>query len=126
MDDSSLFRADWAAVAPEIVKSASSLFLNGICIVLAILALYFSCHRGSPARHVLVCTIAVACTFAIAHMLHQVVFTVFLLRFLYSAGVAGETVGAGQHIQNSIGHLHGYPGSHRHLTGRIFVGFLPK
>ncbi|KAJ6584150.1 hypothetical protein DFH09DRAFT_267313 [Mycena vulgaris] len=95
----SFFQTDRALVVAEIIKSATSLFLYGICILLAAQAFYFLSRREPSSRHVLICGIAVTLVFATARMLHQVVFTAVLLRLLYP--VSGTTQ-AGKIMHGSI------------------------
>ncbi|KAJ7451582.1 hypothetical protein FB451DRAFT_1283677 [Mycena latifolia] len=102
--DSPNSRTAWAVVSPEIIKSATALFLNGICILLAVLALYFLVRRRSAGRHVFVCAIVVLSVFAIAQMIHQVVITGLMLR-LYSVA-AGDAIATAWHkTQSSIHNL---------------------
>ncbi|KAJ7816120.1 hypothetical protein B0H13DRAFT_2380593 [Mycena leptocephala] len=75
------FESDWAAVLPQIIQSASSLFLNG--------------------RSVLICAMTVAFILGTLQMIYQVVFTAMLLKLLHSAGTV-ETASAQQDIQASI------------------------
>ncbi|KAJ7689115.1 hypothetical protein B0H17DRAFT_1331864 [Mycena rosella] len=95
MDSASVQAVDWAIVYPEIIQSASSLFLNGICVLLGV---YFLGRKGLSGRRVFVCAIVVLCILAIAQMIHQVVITALMLRAVSSpAGV--------QEIQSTIQHL---------------------
>ncbi|KAJ7625330.1 hypothetical protein DFH06DRAFT_742864 [Mycena polygramma] len=93
----------WAIVLPNLLMSASSLFFNGICIMLAVQACYFLMRRAFPGRNILICTTIAACALGIVQMIHQVVFTAKFLRMLQSAE-AGKTF-AQEDILASIQHL---------------------
>ncbi|KAJ7819821.1 hypothetical protein B0H13DRAFT_2378142 [Mycena leptocephala] len=53
-------QTEWEFVVANIIESASSLFLNGICILLAMQASYFLKRRGSAGRGVLICAMMLA------------------------------------------------------------------
>ncbi|KAF7364964.1 hypothetical protein MVEN_00367200 [Mycena venus] len=101
---SAVSETGWAIVLSEIIKSATSLFLNGICILLALQACYFLNRRESSRRGVLICAMIVACAFAIVQMCYQVAFTTMLVRLLHVAEIA-ETANAQKQSQASILHL---------------------
>ncbi|KAJ6462005.1 hypothetical protein C8R47DRAFT_1158719 [Mycena vitilis] len=93
----------WAIVLSNLLMSASSLFFNGICIMLAVQACYFLMRRAFPGRNILICTTMAACTLGMVQMIHQVVFTARFLRLLQSAE-ADETL-AQADVLASIQHL---------------------
>ncbi|KAF7364990.1 hypothetical protein MVEN_00370000 [Mycena venus] len=68
----------------EIIKSATSLFFDGICILLAVQACYLLRRRKSSGHGVLTWAMVLACSFGIAKMIHQVVFTAMLLGWYQS------------------------------------------
>ncbi|KAJ7367189.1 hypothetical protein DFH08DRAFT_836770 [Mycena albidolilacea] len=95
---------DWTFVVSEITKSATALFLNGICILLAMQACYFLNRRAASGRGVLICAMIVACSFAILQMGYQVVFTAMFVRLLRSVEIA-ETISDRERLQGSFQHL---------------------
>ncbi|KAJ7367187.1 hypothetical protein DFH08DRAFT_186989 [Mycena albidolilacea] len=95
---------DWTFVISEIFKSATALFLNGICILLAMQACYFLNRRAASGRGVLICAMIVACSFAILQMSYQVVFTAMFVRLLRSVEIA-ETISDRERLQGSFQHL---------------------
>ncbi|KAJ7625331.1 hypothetical protein DFH06DRAFT_1229172 [Mycena polygramma] len=96
----------WAIVLHNLHMSASVLFFNGICIMLAVQACYFLIGRVFPGRNILICTSITACALAIVQMIYQIVFTATFLRLLQSAEV-GERITAQEEILSSIRHLEG-------------------
>ncbi|KAJ7819815.1 hypothetical protein B0H13DRAFT_1921533 [Mycena leptocephala] len=97
-------QTEWEFVVANIIQSASSLFLNGICILLATQASYFLKRRGSAGRGALICAMMLACVFGIVHMIHQVVFTAMFVQLLLSAGTV-DAIGTLQDIQVAFQHL---------------------
>ncbi|KAF8171902.1 hypothetical protein K438DRAFT_1851816, partial [Mycena galopus ATCC 62051] len=101
---STVFDDEWTMVLSEIIQSATSLFLNGICILLAVQACYFLRRRGSSGSGVLICAMILFCGLAIAQMIHQVVVTAMLLRLHHSAWTI-ETVSERQRLQATFQRL---------------------
>ncbi|KAJ7928137.1 hypothetical protein B0H13DRAFT_2551165 [Mycena leptocephala] len=97
-------QTEWALVVTNIIESASSLFFNGICILLAMQASYFLKRRGSAGRGVLICAMMLACVFGIVQMIHQVVFTAMFVQLLHSAETV-DAIGTLQDIQVAFQHL---------------------
>ncbi|KAJ7244972.1 hypothetical protein B0H12DRAFT_1073562 [Mycena haematopus] len=111
---------EWNTLLSEIIQSATSLFLNGlcnpnspqwyerrfsgICILLAVQACYLLSRRRSSGWGVLVCYTVVACGFAIGQMIHQVVATAMLLGLHHSAETV-QVVSEQQRLQESFQHL---------------------
>ncbi|KAJ7816920.1 hypothetical protein B0H14DRAFT_1390278 [Mycena olivaceomarginata] len=95
---------DWTFVLSEIIESATALFLDGICILLAMQACYFLNRRAASGRGVLICAMIVACSFAILQMSYQVVFTAMFVRLLRSVEIA-ETISDRERLQGSFQHL---------------------
>jgi hypothetical protein len=81
--------AKWQCIAPGFLFSSHWL---GICILLAMQALYFLKCRGSTGRGVLICAMVLACAFGMVQMIHQVVFTAMFVQLLRSAGTV-EAIG---------------------------------
>ncbi|KAJ7451553.1 hypothetical protein FB451DRAFT_701291 [Mycena latifolia] len=104
MDRTGGVQSDWTPLYSRIIQLASSLFFNGIYILLAVFALYFLLRRRSPGRHVFICAIVVLGIFAIAQMLYQVVITAWMLQ-IYSGTRSHETVAAALANYASILHL---------------------
>ncbi|KAF7364963.1 hypothetical protein MVEN_00367100 [Mycena venus] len=98
------YETEWTVVLSEVIRSATSLLLNGVCILLAVQACYFLSRRRSSGRAALICAMIVACSFAIAQMIHQVVVTAMLLGLHHSAGIA-ETASDQQRLLGSFQHL---------------------
>ncbi|KAJ6508448.1 hypothetical protein C8R45DRAFT_1089624 [Mycena sanguinolenta] len=101
---STFSETNWTFVFSEITKSAVALFLNGICILLALQACYFLSHRTSAGRRVLMLAMVGACIFSILQMGYQVGFTVKFARLLHAAEFA-ETAGEQQRLQDSFQRL---------------------
>ncbi|KAJ7818520.1 hypothetical protein B0H14DRAFT_2839236 [Mycena olivaceomarginata] len=95
---------DWTFVISEIIKSATALFLNGVCILLAMQACYFLNRRAASGRGVLICAMIVACSFAILQMSYQVAFTAMFVRLLRSVKIT-ETISDRERLQSSFQHL---------------------
>ncbi|KAJ7818512.1 hypothetical protein B0H14DRAFT_3147798 [Mycena olivaceomarginata] len=100
----SVYDDQWTTILCETLKSATSLFLGGTCILLAAQACYFLSKRRSPGRGVLICAVMVACGLAIAQMVHQVVVTAMMMG-LHHAAETTETASGRQRLQGSLQHL---------------------
>ncbi|KAF8132188.1 hypothetical protein K438DRAFT_1884919 [Mycena galopus ATCC 62051] len=101
---SAISESIWTLVFSEITKSATALFFNGICILLALQGCYFLSRRTSSGRGVLVWAMIIACAFSILHMSYQVAFTAMFVRLLRAAGIAA-TASEQQDLQASFRHL---------------------
>ncbi|KAF7348372.1 hypothetical protein MSAN_01791200 [Mycena sanguinolenta] len=95
---------NWTFVFSLTIKSAAALFLNGICIVLALQASYFLNRRTSSGRGVLIWAMGVACAFSILQMGYQVGFTVKFVRLQLAAELS-ETADQQKRLQDSFQHL---------------------
>ncbi|KAF7348373.1 Rtt106 domain-containing protein [Mycena sanguinolenta] len=101
---STFSETSWTFVFSEITRSAAALFLNGMCILLALQACYFLSHRKSSGRGVLIWAMVGACIFSILQMGYQVGFTVKFARLLHAAEIAA-TVSEQQRLQDSFQQL---------------------
>ncbi|KAJ6508450.1 hypothetical protein C8R45DRAFT_1168576 [Mycena sanguinolenta] len=101
---STISETNWTFVFSEMTKSAAALFLNGICILLALQACYFLSRRTSSGRGVLIWAMAVACAFSILQMGYQVGFTVKFARLQLAAEIE-EIVSEQQRLQDSFQRL---------------------
>ncbi|KAJ7367190.1 hypothetical protein DFH08DRAFT_949169 [Mycena albidolilacea] len=104
MTSAAVSGTDLTFVLSEIIKSATVLFLNGVCILLAMQACYFLNRRAASGRGVHICAMIVACSFAILQMSYQVVFTAMFVRLLRSVEIA-ETISEQQRLKGSFQHL---------------------
>ncbi|KAJ7244974.1 hypothetical protein B0H12DRAFT_1235919 [Mycena haematopus] len=102
--NSTVSNNEWATVLSEIIQSATSLFLNGICILLVVQACHLLNRRRSAGWGVLLCAVVVAGSFSIGQMIQQVVVTAKLLRLHHSADTV-QVAGEQQRLRDAIRHL---------------------
>ncbi|KAJ7288085.1 hypothetical protein C8J57DRAFT_1494405 [Mycena rebaudengoi] len=79
------FEAAWTLALSEVIKSGVALFFTGICILLAVIAVYFLRRRGAPGHHAFSCALGVMCLLAIGQTVLHIFSAVWVLRIAYSA-----------------------------------------
>ncbi|KAJ7132953.1 hypothetical protein C8R46DRAFT_1140116 [Mycena filopes] len=99
------FESTWSLAMLDVTRAMMALFLNGVYIVLAILALYFL-QRRRPSRHrVLVLATVTMLISATIQMALQVVTATMSLKLVYLAAHADTTTSSDwlQHTQSVLG-----------------------
>ncbi|KAK7012903.1 hypothetical protein R3P38DRAFT_1534189 [Favolaschia claudopus] len=80
----------WTPVLSSLIQCATALFLNGICVLLGVLACYFLCRRGTSLRCVLFWAVVMTSSLATMQMIHQLVSAVQLVQLHRSFDTVGE------------------------------------